>query len=151
MPPVTVFWYEGTLAKKVPIPKDLNEKEIRAHNEIFIGSKGYLGTNGRGESWGLIPRSKMDGYKKPAQVLKRSPGHFQDWIRACKGGEPACSNFGIAGPYTEWMLLGAISWRFPNEKLMWDGKNLRFTNNEKANEFVKPKFRKGWELKDITV
>jgi hypothetical protein len=84
-------------------------------------------------------------------VLKRSPGHFQDWIRACKGGEPACSNFTIAGPYTEWMLLGAISWRFPNEKLLWDGKNLRFTNNEKANEFVKPNFRKGWELQNITV
>ncbi len=30
-------------------------------------------------------------------------------------------------------------------------KNLRFTNNEKANDFVKPRFRKGWELKDVTV
>ena len=48
------------------------------------------------------------------------------------------------------MLFGAISWRFPNEKLLWDGKNLRFTNNEKANEFIKPNFRKGWELQDIT-
>ena len=48
------------------------------------------------------------------------------------------------------LLLGTICWRFPNEKLLWDGKNLRFTNNEKANEFVAPKFRKGWELKDIS-
>jgi predicted dehydrogenase len=150
MPPVAVYWYEGNMTKKIPIPKGLTEKDIRAHNEIFIGTKGLLGTNGRGESWGWIPRSKMEGYKKPSPVLKRSPGHFQDWIRACKGGEPACSNFSIAGPYTEWMLLGAISWRFPNERLLWDGKNLRFTNNEKANEFVKPKFRKGWELKEIT-
>ena len=94
---------------------------------------------------------KMQGYKKPDPVLKRSPGHFEDWIRACKGGEASCSNFSIAGPYAEWMLLGAICWRFPNEKLLWDGKNLRFTNNEKANEYVKPKFRKGWELTDVTV
>ena len=49
------------------------------------------------------------------------------------------------------MLLGAISWRFPNEKLEWDGDNLRFTNNEKANEYVKPYMRKGWELEDINV
>ena len=76
--------------------------------------------------------------------------HLQDWIRACKGGDPACSNFSIAGPYREWMLLGAISWRFPNQKLLWDGKNLRFTNNAKANEYIKPHFRKGWELKDLT-
>ena len=85
----------------------------------------------------------------PSAVLTRSPGHYRDWIRAAKGGDPSCSNFSVAGPYTEWMLLGAISWRFPNEKLLWDAQNLRFTNNEKANEFVKPKFRKGWELKDI--
>jgi hypothetical protein len=49
------------------------------------------------------------------------------------------------------MLLGAISWRFPSEKLLWDGKNLRFTTNNKANEYVRPYMRKGWELKDITV
>ena len=59
------------------------------------------------------------------------------------------ANFTVAGPYAEWLLLGTISWRFPNQKLMWDGENLRFTNIDKANEFSKPKFRKGWELKDI--
>src|SRR5262249_31013044 len=150
MPPVTVYWYEGELARSFPLPKDLTQQDVRGMNEIFIGTKGYLGTGGRGESVSLLPRSKMEGYEKPSPVLKRSPGHFRDWIRACKGGEPACSNFGIAGPYTEWMLLGAISWRFPNEKLLWDGTNLRFTNNEKANEFVKPKFRKGWEVNDVT-
>ena len=85
------------------------------------------------------------------QIIKRSPGHFKDWILACKGGEPACSDFSISGPYTEWMLLGGISWRFPNEKLQWDGANLRFTHTEKANEYVMPKVRKGWELKDIPV
>jgi predicted dehydrogenase len=151
MPPVTVFWYEGSMAKTFKRPEGLMPQDIKDCNELFIGSKGFLGTGGRGESVRLVPESKMQGYKKPAPVIKRSPGHFQDWIRACKGGEAACSNFSIAGPYTEWMLLGAICWRFPNEKLLWDAKNLRFTNNEKANEFVKPKFRKGWELKDVKV
>jgi hypothetical protein len=37
-----------------------------------------------------------------------------------------------------------------NEKLLWDARNLRFANNEKANEFVKSEFRKGWELEGIT-
>ena len=44
-------------------------------------------------------------------LLTRSPGHQRDWVRACKGGEPACSNFGVAGPYTEWMVLGAVAAR----------------------------------------
>jgi predicted dehydrogenase len=151
MPPVAVHWYEGSLARRFKAPQELTQEDMKGINEIFIGTKGLLGTSGRGESYTLLPRAKQVGHPRPPEVLKRSPGHFQDWIRALKGGEPACSNFTIAGPYTEWMLLGAISWRVPNEKLLWDGKNLRFTNNDKANELVRPNFRKGWELKDVAV
>ena len=82
-------------------------------------------------------------------LLTRSPGHQRDWVRACKGGEPACSNFSIAGPYTEWMVLGAVAARVEG-KLLWDPKKMEFTNNREANKYVKPVFRKGWELKSIT-
>lgn len=150
MPPMAVYWYEGSMARMFKRPESLTQQDMNGINEIFIGTKGYLGTGGRGESYTLLPKSRQKGHPRPPEVIKRSPGHFQDWIRALKGGEAACSNFTIAGPYTEWMLLGAISWRFPNEKLLWDGKHLRFTNNEKANEFVKPNFRKDWELQDIS-
>lgn len=150
MPPVSIYWYEGTMAKRFKAPGSLSQEDVKDYNEILVGTKGYMGTTGRGEGVRLVPESAMKGFKKPPQVLKRSPGHFEDFIQACKGGEAPCSNFSISGPYAEWILLGTISWRFPNEKLLWDGANLRFTNNEKANEFVKPNFRKGWELKDIT-
>ena len=149
MPPVSIQWYEGSMVQKFQTPNGLTAEDVKPYNEIFVGTKGFMGTTERGEGVRLIPATSMKDFKKPPQILKRSPGHFEDWIQACKDGDPACSNFGIAGPYTEWMLLGAISWRFPNKKLLWDGKNLRFTNNEKANEFIKPNFRKGWELKDI--
>ena len=151
MRPVTVHWYEGNMAGTYKPPADLTAEDVKDFNEIFIGTKGYMGTEGRGERVSLIPTAKMKDYKLPPQVLKRSPGHFENWIQACKGNGETCSPFGIAGPYTEWILLGAISWRFPNELLLWDGKNLRFTNNEKANDYVKPTFRKGWELEDIVV
>lgn len=151
MPPVSVSWYEGNMTSKFIPPAGLTAEDVKDFNEIFVGTKGFMGTEGRGESVSLIPTAKMKDYVLPPQVLKRSPGHFEDWLQACKGGDTPCSNFSIAGPYTEWILLGAISWRFPNEKLLWDGPNMRFTNNEKANEFVKPTFRKGWELSDITV
>jgi predicted dehydrogenase len=151
MPPVTVYWYEGSLVRNFKPPEGLTAEDIRGDNEIFVGTKGLMGTGGHGTSVHLLPWSRMDDFKKPEPVLPRSPGHFKDWIRACKGGETPCSNFSISGPYAEWMLLATICWRFPNEKLLWDARNLRFTNNEKANEYLKPTFRKGWELKDITV
>lgn len=151
MPPVVVYWYEGSMTKQFKPPQGLTAEDVKNINQVFVGTKGFLGTSGRGEGVTLLPRPKDGSRLQPPEVLKRSPGHYQDWLRALRGGDPPCSNFTISGPYTEWMLLGAISWRFPNEELKWDGKNLRFTNNEKANEFVRPRFRKGWELKEITV
>ena len=43
-------------------------------------------------------------------------------------------------------LLGVIAFRVPG-KLMWESKNMRFTNSEEANKLLRPVFRKGWELK----
>ena len=119
------------------------------YNTVFVGTKGFLGTGGRGESVGLLPGARWAEYKLPPRMLTRSPGHQRDWIRACKGGEPACSNFSIAGSYTEWMLLGSVAARVPNVKLLWDPKKMEFTNNREANKYVRPVFRKGWELKPI--
>jgi hypothetical protein len=94
----------------------------------------------------------MKGVGKPPRLIERvKGGHHGSWIQAVKEGKQTCSNFTIAGPYVEWLLLGTICWRFPNQKLEWDAENLKFKNNDKANEFIKPMFRKGWELKDIKV
>lgn len=125
------------------------------YNCIFVGSKGALGTSGRGEGVGLLPGSRWAEYKLPPAYLQRSPGastgdnhsaHCRDWIRACKGGAPTCSNFRLAGPYTEWLVLGAVATHFDG-KLLWDAQKLEFTNNKEANKWIKPQFRKGWEIK----
>jgi predicted dehydrogenase len=113
---------------------------------IFVGDKGCMATVDRGEGVQLLPAARWADYKLPAPILPRSPGHYRDWFRACKGGVPACSNFGVAGPYTEWVTLGAIATRFQG-KLEYDPKARRFTNNPEANQYLKPAFRKGWELK----
>jgi len=116
------------------------------YNCIFVGSKGYMGTSGRGEGVGLLPGARWADYTLPPQFLSRSPGHQRDWIRACKGGAPACSNFSIAGPYTEWLVLGSAAVRAEG-KLLYNAKTGQFTNNLDANKFLKMDYRKGWEVK----
>ena len=32
------------------------------------------------------------------------------------------------------------------KKLLWDGKNMKITNFDEANAFVKPNYREGWTL-----
>ena len=95
---------------------------------------------------GCCPASRWAEYKLPPQLLQRGINHQQDWIRACKGGAPGVSEFAVASKYIEWLALGAIALRVPG-KLMWDAKNMRFTNSEEANKLLKPFLRKGWELK----
>lgn len=124
------------------------------YNCIFAGSKGFMGTSGRGEGVGLLPGKRWADYKLPPALLTRSPGastgdnhsaHCRDWVRACKGGAPACSNFSIAGKYTEWLLLGSAAVHYEG-KLLWDAAQGKISNVREANRWVKPTFRKGWEL-----
>ena len=137
-PGVKVF---GTGTGSVPKPGVLT-----GNGSVFIGTKGIMATSSRGEGVHLLPESRWKEYTLPPQLLTRSPGHMQDWIRACKGGDPSCSDFSITSPYAEWLALVVISYRVPG-KLEWDSKNLRFTNNTEANKYVRPAVRKGWELK----
>ena len=127
--------------------RDPAEQGVLSQNgAVFVGDKGIMSTVARGEGVRLLPGSRWADYKLPPKLLTRSPGHMLDWIRAAKGGDPSCSHFGISGPYTEWVVLGTIAFRVPG-KLNWDSKNLRFTNSEEANKYVKPTFREGWDLR----
>jgi hypothetical protein len=119
---------------------------LSGNGSVIVGTKGMLATRERGEGVWLLPSARWAEYKLPPQMLTRSPGHMQDWVRACKGGDPGCSDFSITAPYAEWLSLVAIALHVPG-KLEWDSKNLRFTNSPEANQFIKPNFRKGWELK----
>ena len=55
-------------------------------------------------------------------------------------------------PLTEAVLLGNVALRpqlredLTLEKLHWDGKAMRFTNHEGANEFLRREYRAGWEI-----
>ena len=119
---------------------------LSGNGAVFVGTKGMMATVNRGEGVHLLPESRWKEYKLPPQLLQRSPGHMADWIRAAKGGDAACSHFGITGPYAEWLALAALAFQVPG-KLEWDSKLLRFTNSVAANKLVKPNFRPGWELK----
>jgi hypothetical protein len=121
-------------------------QQSSGYNLIFVGSKGYLGTSARGEGVGLLPGKRWAEYKLPTPYLQRSPGHQRDWVRACKGGAPACSNFSIAGPYTEWLVLGSAALH-TDGKLMWNNTTGEFTNGKQVLQWVKPTYRKGWEVK----
>jgi len=124
---------------------DPNVEKPTPDGSLFIGDKGMITTGTYGENTRLIPVSRMKDYEFPEPSLTRSPGHYRDWIRACKGGDPACSNFNVSAPFVEWMLLGVIALRVGG-KLEWDAERMQFMNNPEANKYLKPTFREGWNF-----
>ena len=145
--PGRVFNWEEFQALKAP---DAQLRFPTPDGSLFVGDKGMLTTGTYGEVTRLLPVEKMKDYKMPAPLLTRSPGHMRDFIRACKGGDPACSNFDVSAPFVEWMLLGVIALRHEG-KLEYDPDKMRITNNNDANKLLKPVFRKGWEFHTVKV
>jgi len=149
MPKVKFNWYDGGMQPEIP---EIFEERRRMPDEgnFFVGSKGMILCSGNGGNPRLVPETAMKAFERPPKTIPRieggTGGHEQDWIRACKGGPKACSNFEYSGPLTETVLMGNLAIRFPNKKLKWDGENMEVTNLPEANEFVHRKYRKGWKL-----
>lgn len=136
-----IFDYEAFLSRKA----QGEPRFPKPNGSVFLGDKGIITTGTYGEDTRLIPLEKMKDYRFPAEFLTRSPGHYRDWIRAAKGGDPACSNFNVAAPMTEWILLGVIALRVEG-KVEYDSTHMRITNNADANKYLRPYIKKGWKL-----
>jgi predicted dehydrogenase len=149
-PAVKLTWYDGRL--KPPIPECFEpQRRLGSNGAILIGEKAAIMHDSHGAAGlRIVPESKMREYKLPPKTIPRvkdgDAGHEQDWIRACKDGKPASSNFDYGGPLTEMVLLGVVAMRIKDQRLEWDGENMRFTNSERANELVQPPCREGWTL-----
>lgn len=148
MPAVTLNWYDGGLMPRRP--EKLEESRRLGDGGsglIFHGTKGKIMCGCYGRSPRLIPETAMQAYTRPKKTIERIPeGHEQNWVKACKGGKKACSNFEISGPLTETVLAGNLAIRFPGKRLNWDGNNMKVTNDEQANLFVHREYRSGWAL-----
>jgi predicted dehydrogenase len=151
MPEVKLTWWDGGMMPERP--KALEEGRRMGDDDggvLFLGDKGSMMCGCYGHSPRLIPESKMREYKQPAKSIDRIPGgqdgHEKDWVRACKGGKPASSNFDYSGPLSEMVLMGNLAVRFPNRKLLWNGEKMEVTNDAQANAYVRRQYRPGWTL-----
>ena len=139
-PALTITWWDGGM--KPPRPDELEAGRAFAEGDwmMIVGDKGKMLRHR------LIPDARAQEFGKPPRVLERSPGHYVEWLKACKGGPAAGSNFvDHAAHLAEVVQLGNIALR-SKERLYWDAANLRFTNSDAANVLINPSYREGWSL-----
>lgn len=151
MSAVKLTWWDGGLMP--PRPEELEEGKRMGDADggvLFHGDKGTLMCGCYGLEPRLIPDTRMKEFKQPTPTIPRIPdgqnGHEKNWARACKGGPPASSSFEYSGPMSEVVLLGNLAVRFPDQRLLWDGANMKITNDDDANAYVRRKYRDGWSL-----
>ena len=146
MPPLKLVWYDGGL--RPPRPEGLEDEQVMGDNgRLLIGDQGVILGNR------VYPESRRKEFTEPPKSIPRSPGCYKEWVDACKDRKTLCgSNFDFAGPLAEAVLLGNAALRvglrevLTRYTLLWDGPNLRFTNLEEANKYVRREYRAGWSL-----
>jgi hypothetical protein len=119
--------------------------KIPEQGSIFLGTKGVMMLPHIAKPI-LLPVENYADYKMPNV---QAANHWHQFVDAIQGKGKASANFDYSGPLTEAVLLGSVASRFPHETLEWNAKKLKFTNVSAANQFVRRRYRKGWEVSGL--
>ena len=151
MPEVEVYWYDGGIQPMrpagMPEGKNLNDD---GGGVIFHGTKDTLICGCYGvRPWLLSGRTPSS----PKTQREVTTSHEMDWVRACKEDADdrieTASNFYEAGPFNEMVVMGVLAVRLQalNQELLWDGKNMRFTNIPSGST-IRTVIEDGFKIKD---
>lgn len=163
---VTLHWMDGGIQPERPEELEANETFGDGGNgTLFIGTKGKMMSETYSANPKLLPLSKNKDIKvapKYTRVPDGANGHYKQWVEAAIAGygkKEVSSPFEIAGPLTEALLMANLAIRsfdiqktvngkttYPGRytKMLWDNDNMKVTNFDEANQFVKREYRKGW-------
>jgi predicted dehydrogenase len=170
-PDIQFHWMDGGIQPERPDELGPNEMMGDGGNGVILtGTKGKMMCSTYGRNPKLLPLSRMQEVHVP-QTLHRvkggEDGHYAQWVEAAKAGPGSTeasnlsSPFDIAGPLTETVLMGNLAIRSfdirkPKTKgfdypgryitLLWDGDEMKITNFDEANQFVKRTYREGWHI-----
>jgi len=154
--PVTIHWYDGDL--RPPRSAELAAGEHMSDVEdgegmLLVGDRGKILCGFEGQNARLLPTSRMKAFEPPPDDLPKSPGAYQEWLDAIRGGAPPRANFEFEQKVVETVLLGSVAVRM-GTKLEWDAENERIVrlaegragDLEAANAQINPSRREPWEL-----
>jgi hypothetical protein len=164
---VRFHWMDGGIQPERPEELGPNEQMGDGGNGvIMVGTKGKMMCSTYGINPQLLPTSKTKEAKVKqtiARVKDGAEGHYAQWVEGCLAGygkTELSSPFDLSGPLTEAVLMGNLALRsydvrkpregkenqfdYPGRyvKLLWDGNNMKITNFDDANQFVRREYRK---------
>ena len=158
---VTLHWMDGGIMPARP--DELSPEQKMGDNgggAIIEGTKGKMMCSTYGNNPLLLPTSRNQEVNLPQTIARVPKGHYIQWVDACIAGygkKELSSSFDYAGPLTETILMGNLAlsaWNIKNDKgafigrkkLLWDAENMKITNFDEANQFVKREYKNNYSL-----
>ena len=139
---LSLTWYDGTARPPMAIQAMIGNRKLSGQGSIYIGTDGVLYSRYI-DAPILLPEEKFRDYKVPR------PGgenHYLQFVEAVRGNGRTSTPFEFSGPMTEAVLLGCLATRFVKTTLEWDAPKMQVTNNKDAQEHVRRRYRKRWEV-----
>ncbi|MHA4894450.1 Gfo/Idh/MocA family protein [Pedobacter sp. PWIIR3] len=155
---ITLHWMDGGIQPERPIELEANERfGDDGNGSLFIGTKGKMIASTYSNDPLLLPTSRTKDAKvkqKWARVPGGADGHYAQWVEGAIAGygkTELSSSFDKAGPLTEALLMANLAVRGydlkgGHIKLLWDNINMKVTNFDSVNQYVKREYREGWNL-----
>ena len=131
-----MIWYDGDAS-----PKELEGMPVPGSGVLFVGDNGMMFADY--SSYRLFPEEQFKDFQAPAATIPNSIGHYEEWFRACRGGEKSLCNFDYSGPLTECVLLGTVAHQVGRE-LQWKASDLRCAGDDEATALISKTNRDGW-------
>lgn len=169
---VTLHWMDGGI--QPTRPEELGPDEVfgdGGNGVLMVGTKGKIMCGTYGKNPQLLPTSRTErALNKVKPKYERVPdqenGHYAQWVEACiagLGNKEVSAPFEVSCPLTESLLMANLAIRgfdireeradgkgynYPGryKKLVWDDSQMRITNFDAVNQFVKREYREGWTL-----
>lgn len=145
LPALKWTWYDGGLQPLLP-PEFEETRKLQPNGTLIVGSKATVFADTYYASARIVPETKMRELAPslpPRTIPRVEGGHFAEWVRACKGGPAAGSNFEYAAALTETVLLSNVAIR-ARRRIEWDSAAMKVTNLPDANQYVTKTYRAGF-------
>ena len=139
-----LIWYDGGMKPLTPDELSATGKSLGREGMMFVGDKGKIIAEFRGENPVLYIGKNKGISPDPAPEQPRENSN-NVWIDSFKNNTQSPGSFIYTGPVTETILLGAVALR-AGKKVEYDSANMKIINIPEANKYLVREYRKGWEL-----
>ncbi|MEM9281884.1 MAG: Gfo/Idh/MocA family oxidoreductase [Verrucomicrobiota bacterium] len=160
---IMLYWWDGQVGAEFDaenwqlIPGEFNRPpdsilegiDYKRFGSIIIGEESKLYFDRKNDNWFMKPSNVLDGFDFPEPSIPRARDQdpYKEWLDAIEGKvERGESDFSVAGPFSEMVLLGTLAQKVPGEKLVWDKEAMKVVDHPELDSSIRREYREGWEV-----